>query len=232
MSAMKVIVVALCLTTLVAALMAASARTPRIPEDPRDVPREAQLTVTEARADLNGDGNQEVLLAVNALTGESDPARGSEVIFGVAAPAPAGERGQLLWSRHVMTETGQPAHDGELTAVDLDGDGRSELLITWDRSLSPNRVERWGELYTMADPTRPIRVWEGVWERDTRRDKDTPANAREWFRREFDFGATRKEAGKSVVFKKVQAFEGGQKIDPPRIQPEWVKTSLRAPAAP
>ena len=225
------VVVTLGLTTLVATLMATSAKTPRLPEDPRDVPREAQLTVTEARADLNGDGNQEVLLAVNALTGETDPARGSEVIFGIAATPTAAERGKLLWSRHVMAETGQAAHDGELTAVDLDGDGRSELILTWDRSLSSTRVERWCEIYTVADTASPRKVWEGAWEKDTRRDKDTPEAKREWMRREVDYGATRRGAGQAIVLKKVQAVEGGVKIDPPRVESEWVKVALRVPPA-
>jgi hypothetical protein len=227
---MKIIVVTLALTTLVAALMAASAKTPRLPQDPRDVPREAQITVTELRSDLNGDGNQEALEAVNAMTGETDPARGSEVIFGIAA-APAGKtRGALLWSRHVMVETGQPAHDGELTAVDLDGDGRSELILTWDRSLTSLRKERHGEIYSLADLSHPRLIWEGDWERDTRNDTETAPAQREWYRREIDFGATRKEAGQAIVFKKTRDVEAGAKIAPPRVESEWVKVALRAPS--
>ncbi len=227
---MKIIVVTMGLTTLLAALLAAAAKTPHLPQDPRDVPREAQLTTTVVPADLDGDGNQEVLVAVNALTGESDPAKGSEVLFGIAAPSVGNVRGKLLWTRHVMAETGQPAHDGELTAVDLDGDGHSDLVLTWDRSLVAGRVERRAEIYTVHDPAHPRKVWEGEWEVDTRQDKDVAAAKREWRRREIDFGATRREAGQAIVFKKIQAVEAGAKVQPPRVESEWVKVALRAAA--
>jgi hypothetical protein len=230
MTTMRVIVVVLGMTTLFATLRAAPPRTSRLPEDPRDVPREAQLAVVQTSADLDADGRHEALLTVNALTGEPDPARGSEVIFGIAQGAPKGERGALLWTRHVLAETGRPAHDGDMTAVDLDGDGHIELILTWDRSLSADRTERWGEVYVIADPARPRRVWEGVWETDTRRDKGTPESQKQWNRREVDYRATRGEAGQAIVFRITRHVEGGLKVEPPRSESEWAKVALRAAA--
>ena len=229
MNPMRGIVAALGLTTLLSALMAASAaKTPRLPDDPRDVPREAQLNVVVAKADLNGDGTQEFLYNVNALTGESDPAKGSEVIYGVALAGVGSERGPLLWVRHVMAETGRPAHDGELAVVDFDGDGRSDLLLTWDTSLSANRVERVAEVYTFADPANPRRVWEGWWETDTRRDQDTPESARTFVRRDVDLGATRRAAGKTLVLRKTTTVENGRRLDKPRVEKESFAVSMRA----
>ncbi len=228
---MRIIVVTLGMTTLFAGLMAAPPRSTRLPDDPRDVPREAQLAVVQVSADLDADGRPEALLTVNALTGESDPARGSEVMFGVAQGAPKGERGALLWKRYVLAETGKPAHDGDMTAVDLDGDGRTELILTWDRSISAERVERWGEVYVVPDPARPQLVWEGPWEMDTRRDKSVPEARREWFRRDVDYRATRGEAGQAIVFRITRHVEGGVKVEPPRNESEWAKVSLRAAAA-
>ncbi len=224
---MKAILAVLAMGAAVAAVLSVSGKPLTLPVDPRDVPREAQLTVTEAHADLDGDGKAEVILVVNALTGDSDPIRGSEVIFGVAEGVPAPARGRLLWSRHVVAETGKAAHDGEIAAVDLDGDGKSELILTWDQSLSADRTERWGEIYVMSDLSRPRRVWEGSWERDTRSDPETPAAQREWFRRDIDYGATRRAAGQSIVFRKIQAMQGGVRIDPARVESEWVNVALR-----
>lgn len=231
MNAMRMIVVALGLTTLIGALMATSATPPRLPQDPRDVARESQLTVTEAKSDLNADGSQELLIAVNALTGESDPARGSEVLYGVAAVAAPGERGPLHWSRRILQDTGKPAHDGELTAVDLDGDGRSELILSWDRSLSSNRVERVAEIWSMIDLKRPRLVWQGTWETDTRRDEATPAATRELTRRDVDFKATRKEAGRAIVFRITRSVEAGQVLNPQKVSHETVRVDVRQPDA-
>lgn len=228
MSAMRWIVGGLGLTTLLATFMASSAKLPKLPDDPRDVPRESQLTTTEIRADLDGDGNPETLVAVNALTGESDPAHGSEVLFGVAAAASGGQRGPLYWSRRISAESGQPAHDGELSAVDLDGDGRSELILTWDRALTDLRRERVAEVYVFGrDLGHPRKAWEGWWEKDTRRDPKVPEAQREWVRREIDFGATRRAAGRGISLKSTRTIEAGRKLDPPRVEQEWIDVSLR-----
>ncbi|RMG48473.1 MAG: hypothetical protein D6718_01685 [Acidobacteria bacterium] len=200
-----------------------------LPEDPRDIPREAQLTVTRTTADLDRDGRPEGLILVNAMTGEQDPARASEVVVGITAPDEGDRRGALLWSRHVMSETGRPAHDGELTVVDLDGDGRQELILTWDRSLSPKRIDRWAEIYATEQLRQPRKIWEGAWERDTRRDPRTPAAEREWFRREIDYRATRKAAGRAVVFVKRIGMAAGKAVDPPKGVQERVDVALRRP---
>lgn len=225
---MRVILVVLALATVIAAFLSVSGKTLTLPQDPRDVPREAQLAVTEAHADLDGDATAEVILVVNALTGDADPVRGSEVIYGVAQAAAPPARGKLLWSRHIVAETHKAAHDGEITAVDLDGDGKSELVLTWDQSLSSDRKERWGEIYVMSDLARPRRVWEGVWEHDTRSDPETPEAKREWLRREIDYGATRRAAGQGIAFRKVQTVKDGVRINPPRVESEWAPAALRA----
>lgn len=232
MSTMRLIVVGLILTTLVAAWKASSAPTGTLPVDPRDVPREMLLSIVETKGDITGGNPPKVLILVNALTGNEDPAKAGEVMFGIAEPGSGKERGALLWSFRIAEKTGLPAHDGEMTVVDFDGDGRSEILLIWDRSISGENRDRWAAIYSATDPTKPRKVWEGSWERDTRRDSAVPQNRREWFRREVDFGATRREAGKALVFRKTQYVEGGQKLDPPRVEPEWVTAPLRLPASP
>jgi len=196
----------------------------QLPEDPREIPREAQLTSTRTRADLDGDGRPEGLLLVNSLTGSQQKARASEVVLGVYSE---GDEGGLLWVRHVMRDTGRPAHDGELMALDLDGDGASELILTWDSSLTAEKVERWAEIYTTSDTARPRKIWEGAWVRDTRRDPATGENARELFRREIDYAATRKAAGRAIVFRKVHRMIAGKTIDPAKTVTERVEVSLR-----
>ncbi|MBP7148794.1 MAG: hypothetical protein KBD01_14765 [Acidobacteria bacterium] len=200
-----------------------------LPRDPRDVPMAARLEFTRAKADLDGDGVPEGIVLVSALTGEKDATRGSEVILGLVDARAGGDRGPLTWARHVMQETGQPAHGGDITAVDLDGDGRSELILTWNRSLSARKVERWAEIYG-GDPRAPRRIWEGWWERDTRRDPQTPAGDREWVRREVDYGATRREAGRALVLRKIHGMAAGRALEPPREAPERIDVPLRGGA--
>lgn len=233
---------------LVVGLAMAGKRAPRMPTDPRDVPREAQLTTTRAKHDLDRDGRFEALVLVNALTGEHQPERAAEVILGIIGSddsdgakaamvksqakkrkrAADRNRGELLWVRHVMKDTGKPAHDGEITAFDLDGDGVTELMLSWDRSISSEQVDRWAEIYSVHDAQAPRKVWEGVVEKDTRRDSQTPASQREHFRREIDFSATRAAIGRAIVFTKTHRMIAGKSVEPPRATSERFEMSLRA----
>jgi hypothetical protein len=200
----------------------------RLPEDPRDVPTEALLSQVRTQADLDGDGVKEELWLVNALTGEREPSEATEVIFGIVAGARQGEsRPELLFSRHVSAATGQPAHHGELMALDLDGDGGSEVLLTWSRSVDETVRERWAEIYAVDPPFQPRRVWEGHWLRDTSDRSDLPAEQQNHFEREIDYGATRAAAGVAIVFEKTVYVAAGQRLDPPRTTEQKIAVRLR-----
>lgn len=204
----------------------------RLPEDPRDVPTEAVLSQVRSEADLDGDGFKEQLWLVNALTGAREPAEATEVILGVVAGrGPEGERPDLLWSRHVSRETGRPAHHGELTALDLDGDAGAELILTWSRSLDEKVVERWAEIYAIDPPMRPRRVWEGIWRRDTTRKEGLPPDRQHRFTRQIDYGATRSAAGVAIVFEKIVHVAAGRKLDPPKRSQQRVAVQLRPSGA-
>ncbi len=199
-----------------------------LPADPRDIPVEAQLSATRTQVDLDGDGQREQLILVNALTGRADPRQATEVILAIARLDEGGQRGQLLWVRRVAQETDAPAHSADLMAVDLDGDGGSEILLTWDRSLRASARERWGEVYAVDELARPRRVWEGVWEINTSRDPETPAAERRWFQREVDFGATRRLAGRAILFRNKQRVIAGQPLKEAKITAERVDVRLRS----
>lgn len=202
---------------------------PQLPSDPRDIPVKAILTSLHAKADLNGDGPVEEVVLIEALTGKADPAKATEIIVGVAGTAPEGTRGPLLWRYEIAKETGQPAHGGEVATVDLDGDGRSEMILTWDRSVTQGLVDRCGVVWAFENLGAPRRVWEGSWERDTRRHEATPPAEREKYRREIDYSATRREAGRAIVFKKAYGMIAGRPLDPPRVSEERVDVVLRRP---
>ena len=200
-----------------------------VPPDPRQVPVAARMNYTRSSADLDGDGVPETLVIVTAITREKDPAKGTEVIVGVIEGKAPADKGALLWSRHLVAVTGRPAHGGDLQALDIDGDRRNELILTWDRSLSAEKVDRWGEVWVFDDLARPRRVWEGQWELDTRKDPDTPVASREFMKRTIDYGATRKAAGRAIVFSKSIGMTAGRALSPPRSVSERVDVGLRAP---
>lgn len=220
--------IAILATMLLVGFSLAAKRAPQLPDDPRDVPREAQLTMTKTKADLDGDGHNEELLLVNALTGNKDPAKASEVIVGVVAPQTnKGRRGALLWSMRISQQTGAAAHNGNIEILDLDGDGNSEMVLSWDRSVRGESVSRWAQIYAMKSPASPSMVWEGVWEQDTRRDTQISATDKEWFERSIDYSGTRKAAGRAIVFRKIHKVIAGKTLEPPRVVSERVAVALR-----
>jgi hypothetical protein len=199
-----------------------------LPKDPRDVPTEAVLSQVRSHADLDGDGVKEELWLVNAMTGRREPAEASEVIFGVVEAQGEGEeRADLLYSRHMAAATGAPAHHGELMAIDLDGDGGSEVLLTWSRSVEETVRERWAEIYAFDPPFEPRRVWEGYWLRDTTDQKGLPPEQRHHFQREIDYGATRSAAGVAIVFEKTVFVAAGQRFQPPKTTQQRIAVRLR-----
>lgn len=204
-----------------------------LPEDPRDVPTEAILSHVRASADLDGDGVKEEVWLVNALTGKREPAEATEVILGVVSgrTPPEGARAPLLYVRRISESTGAPAHTGELSAIDLDGDGGAELVVTWGRSVRPEVTERWGEVLAVDDPRSPRRVWDGAWKVDTTGAPGVPPSGQNRFSREIDYGATRSAAGVALVFRKTVHVAAGESFDPPRRSEERVAVRLRGAAA-
>lgn len=199
----------------------------KAPEDPRQVPPGARMSYTRSGADLDGDGVAESLVIVTAILRETDPAKGTEVIVGVIDGKEPVEKARLLWSRQVRAATGAPAHGGDLQAVDLDGDRKNELILTWDRSLTAEKTDRWGEIWVFDSLTAPRRAWEGQWELDTRRDPKTDLGAREFMKRGVDFGQTRRAAGRAIVFSKSIGMAAGRALNPPRVVAERVDVNLR-----
>lgn len=200
-----------------------------VPQDPRQVPVGARMNYTRSSADLDGDGRPETLVIVTAITSERDPAKGTEVIVGVIEGKVPADKGALLWTRHLAAATGRPAHGGDLQAADVDGDRRNELVLTWDRSLTAEKLDRWAEIWVFDDLSRPRKVWEGQWELDTRKDPETPVASREFVKRSIDYGATRQAAGRAIVFTKSYGMSAGRALNPPRSVAERVDVGLRTP---
>ncbi len=208
-------------------ILAAAETIAKAPEDPRQVPVQARMSYTRSSADLNGDGLAETLVIVTAILRETDPAKGTEVIVGVIDGSEPPEKGKLLWSRQIRAATGMPAHGGDLQAVDLDGDRKNEIVLTWDRSLTAEKTDRWGEIWVFDSLAAPRRVWEGQWELDTRRDPKTDVGAREFMKRSIDFGQTRRAAGRAIVFSKSIGMTAGRALNPPRVVAERIDVNLR-----
>ncbi len=228
MSLLRPLVLGLFVLSVLVATPAAKKSAPRLPDDPRDIPYEARLLFTKSKADFNGDGRSEGIVIVSALTGKDKPEEATEVIVAIVGPSVGEERGPLLWVRRVSAATGMPARGGEITAVDLDGDGGAELVLTFERSLREGAVDRWAEIYAIDELTRPRRIWEGAWRRDTRRDKTTPEGEREWFEREIDYGSTRKQAGRALILETRYGMLAGKILSPKKVVKERVDARLRS----
>jgi hypothetical protein len=126
-----------------------------------------------------------------------------------------------------MHKSGRPAHTGEFSVVDLDGDGGSELILTWDSSLVPEKTERMTEIWAIDGPGRLRKVWSGPWEIDTMRDPDTAEGEQKHVVRAIDYGKTRALAGGGIVFTKTIHAVAGERLAEPTVTTQSVSLRLR-----
>lgn len=172
--------------------------------------------------------DKQVVALVTYLTGKRDDAGAVNVRLEIFNRD--GEALESLYSRDYGKENGGYVGRGELELVDLDGDGASEIVVTYDNA--KNRVvdERRGEvLLHEAGGFRS--AWSGSMLYDaTRAARELPVERRDRFTRKLDPAQTRRTHGASLVFVKTTIAVAGERLAEPKTATEVFP--LRPPVEP
>jgi hypothetical protein len=169
-------------------------------------------TVLTARV-LPGDDKQ-VVAVTTYFTGKKDEARGVNVRLDVYRR----DAGALVsvYTRDFGVENGGYVGRGELELVDLDSDGVSEIVVTYDSSKEKLVRERRGEVI-VRDPSAFRVAWAGAMELDaTQAVRDVPVERRDSFRRKLDLASTLKTRGITLFFTKTMIAVAGEKLPQPQ----------------
>jgi hypothetical protein len=106
---------------------------------------------------------------------------------------------------------------GELQLIDLDGDGVSEIIVTYDDHGERLIKERRGEVIYLGDGSFVV-GWSDVMEYDaTRNARDVPEERRDRFVREIDFRDTIKTRGVTLFMNKRVIAVAGERLPEPKI---------------
>ena len=192
--------------------------------DPLSVPQKAIIAKTLLQADVTGGPEKETVALVEYLTGDRGERDAVGLLLGVYDGA--AENRRLLWTRDYAASLGGFVAGGELALLDLDGDGRNEIVVQFHHHDEPGAVRVVGEILRESGGRFAI-AWSGLMRLDTTGpDSVLQGPQRERFTRQLDVERTARTHGGMVVFKKKVWVAAGIPIDPPQTIEESFPLAL------
>lgn len=181
-------------------------------------------TVLTARV-IAGEEKQVVCLTTY-FTGKREKDEAVNVRLGVF-----GRRGGKLvpiYTRDFGEENDGNVGHGDLQLADLDADGITDIIVSYDSYEDPLIERRSGEvIVNSGDGFRT--AWSGLLEYDaTKAARTVQPERRDRFERELDLAGTLRTRGETLHFNKTVIAVAGERLDPPKTVRETFP--LRAPA--
>jgi hypothetical protein len=173
-------------------------------------------SVVESRV-LPGEA-KEVVAVVTFLTGKKDEAAALDVRLEIYRR----ERDTLvsIFGKDVGSENGGYVGRGELSLLDLDGDGVNEIGLYYDNLKNRLVTERTLEVIVYDDSAYRV-AWSGAVEYDaTKAVRDVPQDRRDRYLRKLDFANTRRTKGLTLFMTKIMISVAGERLPQPRQMQE------------
>lgn len=182
------------------------------------IPEKRVIGASALQAKVVPGAEKQTVAMVTYFTGKKTDAEGVNVRLEVFE----GEAATLkpLYSRDFGAEHGGFVTRGEVELFDLDGDGNQEVIPTWDDVRNTLVEVRRGEVL-LWDAGALRTAWKGEIRYDATRDaRGTPAERRDRFTREIEFGKTLKTKGITLFFRKTVHAVAGERVEPAKIVEE------------
>lgn len=176
------------------------------------------LSGTTLSAELLPGGRKQLVCVTTLMTGKRDEVDAVKVrldVFDVD-----GEKLTPIYQRDFGGESGVAVGDGNLQLVDLDRDGKSEIVVSWRSFADPLIEQRVGEVI-VHDEGGFRAGWSGAFEYDaTRAARDVPAERRDRYTREIDLAATLRTRGVTLFMTRKVIAVAGERLAEPKVVQE------------
>jgi hypothetical protein len=131
-----------------------------------------------------------------------------------------GKKHKLIWEQDLSAKYGDSVGEGNLELLDLDRDGQSEIVISFDLFTDPLIKQRFGEVIVW-DEDQFKTAWSGPFEYDaTKSVRDVPVERRDHFVRELDLVNTLRTRGVTLFFNKTMIAVAGERLVEPKVVEE------------
>jgi hypothetical protein len=179
---------------------------------------QAVLTGTVLKARVLPSDREQVVCIATYLTGKGEKADAVNVRLGVFDSF--GEGLVTLYTRDFGTDHHGFIANGDLLVMDIDRDGISEIIVSYDDFSDPLIQQRLAEII-LHDGQKLDTAWSGFIEYDaTKAARDLPVERRDRYVRDFDWGNTMRTRGASLFLKKRVIAVAGEQLPEPRIVEE------------
>jgi len=173
-------------------------------------------TQTSAQV-LPGEGKQTVCL-VAYMSGKREKTAAVKLRLAVLEERDAGL--ETIWEQDFSVKYDGQAGTGDLQLFDLDRDGQSEMIVTFELFSDPLIRQRFGEVIMWEDDGFKT-VWSGPFEYDaTKAVREVPAERRDRFTREVDLASTLRTRGVTLFFHKTMIAVAGERLAEPKVVEE------------
>lgn len=173
-------------------------------------------TLTTARV-LPGDDKQLVCL-VAYLSGKKE--KNAAVKLRLAVLQVSEGSYTMVWEQDFSAKYGGSVGEGNLGLLDLDRDGQSEIIVSFDLFSNPLIRQRLGEVIVWEQDGFKT-AWSGLFEYDaTKAVRDVPVERRDHFIRELDLISTIRTRGVTLFFNKTMIAVAGQRLAEPKVVEE------------
>ena len=180
---------------------------------PQDV-----LTGTVLKSKVVPSDQDQIVCIATYMTGKGEKADAVNVRLGVFDSF--GEGLVVLYTRDFGREHAGYIANGDLLVMDIDRDGISEIIVSYDDFSDPLIEQRMAEII-LHDGQKLDTAWSGLVEYDaTKAARDLPVERRDRYVREFDWGNTMRTRGATLFLKKRVIAVAGERLPEPRVVEE------------
>jgi hypothetical protein len=172
----------------------------------------AKVLPSSANSD---DDEKQIVCLVSYFTGKKDKANAVNLKLAVLREIDG--KLQPIWVQDFGAKYGGFVGDGDLQLFDLDRDGQSEMIVSFDLFSDPLIKQRLAEVIVWEEKSFKT-GWSGEFEYDaTKAVRDVPVERRDRYVRELDLANTLRTRGVTLFFNKTMISVAGERLAEPKV---------------